>query len=119
MKISSKLQKTVIWLTGYLNIIAFFLAGGYVFIKTDDDDVKTSAKMSFFLIVFFTALDILRAIIYNILSLADAGYKTIGVMSDIALVIAIIKAVAFVTLYVLDICGIKILPVKNNESKEK
>ena len=121
MNLSIKIQKLIVWLTGYVNLIAFFIAGGYIYLKTDSEDVKVSTKTSFALIAGFTVVDIVTSIIRYIMNLADAGYKASSVMSDIGTVVAIIEAVAFVTLCILDLCGIKLLHVKchNNNAQEK
>ncbi len=110
--LSEKLQKLIVWLTGYLNVIAFFIAGGYVYLNTDSEDVKTSSKTVLYLVAGFTGLEILRSIIYNILSLVNVDYTTLNAFSDVALVLSIIKAIVFVTLFILDLCSIKIIPIK-------
>ena len=117
--LSSKWQKLIVWLTGYVNIIAFFLAGGYIFLKTDDEDVKTSAKTALVLTVFFTVVELLRSVIYYIMSLANVPYETLSKVSEIGTVLTIVKIVAFVTLAILDLCGIKLLPVKSNASQSQ
>lgn len=114
--LSTTWQKIIVWLTGYLNVIAFFLAGGYVYLKTECDDVKSSAKTVLALLLGFTGLDILRSLIYNILSVANVGFDTLNVISDIGTVLLIIKAVVFVTLFILDVCGIKLTPAKAKSS---
>ena len=119
MKLSSKCQKTIIWLTGYLNIIAFILSGGYIYQKTEDDDVKTSAKTVLIFLVGFTGLDILRMVVYNILSVASVGYDTLNVISMIGAIISVIRGILFVTLYVLDMCGIKLIPVFNKDKNSE
>ncbi len=117
-KLSEKWQKAIVWLTGYLNIIAFFLAGGYIYLKTDNEDVKTSAKNVLVLLIGFTGLDILRSVIYNILSIASASYDVLNAISKIGTVFTIIKAIVFVVLFILDICGKKIMLVKQSKIVE-
>jgi len=117
--LSAKWQKTIVWLSGWLNIIAFFLAGGYIYLNTDDDDVKRSAKTAVVLTLFFTAIEVLRSIIYNVLNIANVSYDTLSVISDIGTAFSIIKTITFTTLFILDLCGIKFIPVlKNKENKE-
>lgn len=120
-KLSSKWQKIILWLTGYLNIIAFVITGGYFYNKTQDEDVKKTAKTVFVLLVFFAALDILRMILNNIFYVADSyeAYNAMNAMTDVSFIISIIKAIVFVVFCILDMCGIKILPVKvSKEEKE-
>ena len=117
--LSSKWQKIIVWFTGYLNVIAFFLAGGFTYLKTEDEDVKGSCKTVFVLLIGFTALEILRMIIYNILAVTSVGYDVLNAFNDIALILNVIKAIVFVTFCILDLCGIKIIPVKAPVSKSK
>ena len=117
MNLSKNFKKTVIWVTGYLNLIAFLLAGGYIFVKSEEEDVRSSAKSAFLLVVTFTAIDIVRMIVYNIMSVANAGYKALSVVSDIGTVVAVIEALAFVIFFILDLCGIKFIPVRYEEKK--
>ena len=109
-KLSAKWQKLIIWLTGYLNIIAFVIAGGYTYLNTEYKAVKATAKKVLLLLAGFTAIDILRTLIYNVISLFEADYNAIEVISKIGTAIAIIKAITFVVLFVLDI--------KNDMKKE-
>lgn len=106
--LSAKWQKLIVWLTGYLNIIAFFLAGGYVYTKTQDEEVKNSAKTALVLVAGFTALEMLRGLIYYIMQLANAGYETLSAMSDVSYVLTIIKIVVFATMFALDFFGIQL-----------
>ena len=119
MKLSTTWQKIIIWLTGYLNIIAFFLGGGYVYLKTESEDARASGKTVLALLLGFTGIEILRSSVYNILSVAGVVYDTLAVISDIASVIAVIKAVVFVTLFLLDLRGIKFTPAKTSDSDKK
>ena len=111
--LSVKWQKLIIWLTAYLNVIAFVLAGGYIYLNADDEDVKDSAKNALAVVAAFAALDILRTVIYNILSLGGSNYDALNFLSKAGVVITIIKAIAFVTLFVLDLKNIKIIKSNN------
>lgn len=111
-------QKTIVWLTGWLNTIAFFVAGGYVYLNTENEDVKKSAKSVLGLLLIFAGIELLRAIIYNIFSVANADYDTLSVISDVANIIYIIKAIVFTAFYILDIKGIKITPIKEKTEKQ-
>ena len=110
--LSVKWQKAIVWFTGYINVIAFFLAGGYTYLNTECDDVKASAKNVFVLLLGFTGIDILRAIVYNIMSVADASYKALSVVSDIGTVVSVIRMIVFVTFFILDLHGFKFTSIK-------
>ena len=104
-KLSNFWQKLVIWFTAYVNVIAFILAGGYLYLKSEDEDARSSAKLALFVYAGFTALEMLRALIYNMLNLFGAGYETLSVLSDISTAIAIVRIICFATLFILDLCG--------------
>lgn len=97
--LSARWQKLIIWLTGYLNIVAFVVAGGYFYFKTEREEVKSSAKIALIVTAFFTALDILRLFIqycYNIASTSASW------LSTTTWVVALIKIIVFVALFIVD-----------------
>ena len=115
--LSSKWQKLILWLTGLLGITPFIIGGGYVFLKTEDEDVRTSAKMVLFLLAGFTGLSMLfSSILYPIFTLFEL-YTAASVISDITSVIGIIKTLVFAVLFILDLVGIKLLPTVANDKK--
>ena len=107
--LSSKWQKLIVWLTGYLSIIAFVIGGGYIFMKTEDEDVKKSCKTVFLISLGFTALDIIFLIIRNITS-AAGDYQAINGVSITVGVIAMIEAIVFVVFCALDMVGKRLYP---------
>ena len=116
--LSSKWQKAIVWFTGYVNVIAFILAGGYMYLNTQDKDVKGTAKTAMGVVIGFTVLDMLRSIVYNIASLADVEYKTLNAISDIGVALTIVKAIVFVTLFIVDVFVKKSTPVEIAKENE-
>ena len=116
--LSSKWQKLIIWVTGYLSIIAFVIGGGYIYMKTEDADVKKSAKTVFLISIAFTALDIIFLIIRNITS-AAGDYQAINGVSITVGVIAMIEAIVFVVFCALDMVGKKVIPVEFLDDKQE
>ena len=106
-KLNSKWQKLIVWLTGYLNIIAFILGGGYIYLKTEDEEVKTSAKTALALVIVFTVIEIFILILSNFINMGD-NYNAINGIYNVGLFFKVIKAIAFTTLCVLDLFGIQI-----------
>ena len=113
--LSSKWQKLIVWLTGYANIIAFFVAGGYVYLNTEDDDVKGTAKSVLYLVAVFTGIELLRSLVYNVLSVAGADYGVLNALTTISMVIAALKMVTFAVLFVCDMCGKKLINFGGND----
>ena len=116
--LSSKWQKLIIWVTGYLSIIAFVIGGGYIYMKTEDADVKKSAKTVFLISIAFTALDIIFLIVRNITS-AAGDYQALNVISIITSMIAMIEAIVFVVFCALDMVGKKVIPVEFLDDKQE
>lgn len=109
--LSTKWQKLIVWLTGYLNVIAFFIAGGYTYLNTEDEDVKDSAKNVLLLLAGFAGIELVRSLIYNTMSVFGADYSALSVVSTIGTAIAVIKTIAFAVLFALDMNGIKLRSV--------
>lgn len=53
---TKKWKKVFIWLCGYFNFLAYALVGGYVIMKSDDDELKKTAKTAFVVTLIFMAL---------------------------------------------------------------
>ena len=115
--LSVKWQKLIIWLTGYVNIIAFFLAGGYLYLKTENEEIKNSAKTAFFVTACCTGLELLRTVIYYIMVVSGATYSVTSSMNIFLYVIYIVKALAFLTLFILDMVGIQLTRTKKAEKQ--
>jgi hypothetical protein len=113
--LSSKWQKLIVWLTGYANIIAFFVAGGYVYLNTEDDDVKGTAKSVLYLVAVFTGIELLRSLVYNVLSVAGADYGVLNALTTISMVVAALKMVTFAVLFIFDMCGKKLINFGGND----
>lgn len=62
-------KKALIWLCGYVHLIAFVIAGGYVITKTADKQLHKTAKLVFIVTLVFTAIEALISILSGIQSL--------------------------------------------------
>ena len=98
--LSVRWQKLIVWLTGYLSIIAFVVAGGYIHQKTEHDEVRSSAKIALFVTAIFTGLDMIRYLLQYCVNLADAATMWIF---DMSYVFAIVKIIVFIVLFIVDI----------------
>ena len=116
--LSATWQKLILWLTGYVSIVAFILAGGYFYKNTEDKKVKTTAKVVLVLTAVFTALGIVVSILNNIATIAD-NYDIMNTASTMSAIFSLVKIVTFVTLFILDLCGIDFIPKKQSESTEE
>ena len=117
-KLSVKWQKLIVWLTAYLNVIAFVIAGGYFYFNTENKEIRSSTKNALLLVAGFAGLEILRSVIYNTMSLFEANYVALNNVSKVATAIAIIKAIVFVVFFILDVCGHKLIYTEREDSNE-
>lgn len=98
-------QKFIVWVTAYLNVVAFFLAGGYLFLHAEGKEIRRSAKTAFAVTVAFGALRIARTMLYRLLVLVDASRNTLIAMEKVAVVLLMLQAAAYCVLLVLDVFG--------------
>lgn len=62
-------KKALLWLCGYVSIIAYVIAGGYAIVKTNDKELHKTAKLIFVITLIFTAIEALISILSGIASL--------------------------------------------------
>lgn len=86
--IKDNVAKVILWLSGYLNIIVFALTGGYVWLKSDNDELKNETKKIFIVTLIFTLIDILLRVYYIVMSMANRlsgdAYKLYSTLSNIS-----------------------------------
>ncbi|HBF44633.1 MAG TPA: hypothetical protein DDW16_03300 [Clostridiales bacterium] len=112
-KIKKNWLKLILWAGAYVNLVIFALCGGYVYLKTEDEDVKKEVKKVFLISLLFTGLSMLLSLIYNILGLAkSSSYDFYYVLSRL---ISIAKIITFVVFGILAFFS----PEKVEEQGEK
>lgn len=116
-QLSQAWKKLIVWVCAYANVIALCLSGGYFLIKDEDEDVKESVKTAFLTYAVFAALSLLQGLIYNVFSVFGAEYDVLSGISDFGTVITILRTLAFVALFILDLCGIKITSVASRNKE--
>ncbi len=73
---TTKWKKAAIWFSGYISFLALVLLGGYFITKTDDEELKKTTKLSFFVTLIFAAISGFISIITNIGNMFDNFYYT-------------------------------------------
>lgn len=53
---SIRWKALLIWLCGYLNIVAFIIAGGYAIVKSKNEELKKTTKQAFIVTLIFTLI---------------------------------------------------------------
>lgn len=103
--LSTKWQKLIAYLTGFLGIIPFLLAGGYIHLKSEDEAAKKSVKTAFLLTVLFTVIEAIVAIVCAFTEASvyiDFDYTAHTGSLIFAAIVTLIKFVAFTTVFCLD-----------------
>lgn len=114
--LSAKWQKVIIWLTGYANIIAYVIAGGYLFKNTEHEEVKHSAKIAFVVTAIFTVLEALCQFLNYCCGLAESSGSW---LNKFYYVVEIVKIIAFAIMLIIDVtCGFGSANKKTEQKEE-
>lgn len=88
------LRKVAIWVSAYINIIAFTLVGGYSYLKIEDEDIKQTTKKALIVTLIFIGVDAIITIISQFGSMfpgyySSALYDIVSVLTSLAKIIKI------------------------------
>ncbi len=75
-KWTQKWKSILIWASAYINFIAFALVGGYAVVKTEDENLKKTAKQALIVTLIFSALSAFLALFSNIAGFSDSYYSS-------------------------------------------
>lgn len=86
----------LIWLCGYLSIIAYAITGGYVIVKSEDEKLKKTAKAVMIVTLIFTAISMVLSLISSFGSLVeDESLDLYAFFNKITIVVSIAKIIVF------------------------
>lgn len=60
--------KAILWISSFVNVIVFALTGGYVWLKSDNEELKKETKKVLIVAIVFICLDAILSVLYNIYS---------------------------------------------------
>ena len=89
---SLRWKKLLIWVCGYLSIVAFALVGGYTIVRSDSRALKQTSKNAFIVVLIFTALSALGALFSGIGSVSSGMGGFLAVYS---MIVTVSKIVVF------------------------
>ena len=97
---TTRWKALLIWLCGYLSIIAFIIAGGYTIVKSDNEELKKTTKTAFIVTIIFTLISMFLALYNSIGGMvgnyySSAGYDAYNVLVQITTIAKIIVYVTF------------------------
>ncbi len=105
---SNRWKKLLIWVCGYLNIIAFAIVGGYTIVKSDDKELKKTSHKAFVITVIFTIIEAFLAIYSACLSMANTQTYSSGASEALTWLRAIdtiAKTIVFAIFAIIDFCA--------------
>ena len=100
---NEKLKKVFILLSGYLSFIAYAIVGVYVLVKSDNEELKKTAKLTLIVTLIFTAISAVL-LIYNHFGNFFGGYYSstaYDVYSIITGIVAIAKIIVYAVLIIM------------------
>lgn len=97
-KISNKWLKVILWVAGYLGGIVFALVGGYVFIKTDKEEIKKETKNVFIVTLCYLLVDVVIAFISKTISVFGGSVDAYNVLTIISYLCFVSKVLVYAIL---------------------
>ncbi len=94
---SMKWKKVLIWFSGYISFLAFALVGGYTLVKSEDEELKKTAKQTFIVVLIFAAISALLSLFHNVCGLSDKYYSSAeyGAYSILSKLVAIAQVIVY------------------------
>ncbi len=94
---SKKWKQILIWFSGYVSFLAFAIVGGYTIVKSEDEDLKKTAKQTFIVTLIFTAVSALLSLLNYVGGFSDNYYSSS--LYDMYSILTKIIGIAQITVY--------------------
>lgn len=117
---SRRWKALLIWASGYLSFIAYAIVGGYVIVKSDDEELKDTAKKAFIVTLIFTAISMFFSI-YNSIGALSSSYYSSGAYvayGVLQMIVNIAKIVVYVVFALLSFFNVKVVSDKSEDKAE-
>lgn len=102
---TNRWKKALIWFSGYFSLIAFAIVGGYAIVKSEDDDLRYTAKNAFFVVLIFAAIDAFISVLSSINSLAGYNATFAYILSWVRFIVLIAETTVYVVFILLSLFG--------------
>lgn len=106
-KISKRWLKAMLWASSFVSPFLFALVGGYVWIKSDDEEISREVKHVFFDVMIFVAIDLVVSLCEIVFECVNALAPKYGFAALDTAVFTWIKYLAKLAKMI--ICGIGIV----------
>jgi len=117
---SRRWKALLIWASGYLSFIAYAIVGGYVIVKSDDEELKDTAKKAFIVTLIFTAISMFFSIYSSIGALSSSYYSSGAYVAYgvLQMIVNIAKIAVYVVFALLSFFNVKVVSDKSEEKAE-
>lgn len=98
---TKKWKEVLIWFSGYVSFIAYAIVGGYVIVKSSDEDLKKTVKKVFIFSLIFSAVSALL-LIFNYFGgmvngyYSSSAYRFYSISSNIVNIAKIVVFAVFI-----------------------
>ncbi|MGM9645461.1 MAG: hypothetical protein ACI3XS_02055 [Eubacteriales bacterium] len=119
---TTKWKKVLIWACGYISFMAFALVGGYVIVKSDDEELKKTAKLTFIVTLIFTGVFAFFSLFNYFGGMFNGYYGSVmyKIISILTSIVNIVKILTYAFFIVCLLAETKIRAfVKNSKDKKE
>lgn len=102
---NNRWKKALIWLCGYINFIAYAVVGGYVIAKSEDEELRKTAKTAFIVTLIFTAIGALQTLLSSINSLSGYNANFAEGLSWFSFIVTIAKIAVYAAFIIASLFG--------------
>ena len=119
---SKKWKEVLIWFSAYISFIAFAITGGYTIVKSNDNDLKKTAKTALVVTLIFSAVSAFLLVFHYFASMADGyygsgAYDFYSIASNLVNIAKIVVYAVFIIMALVKTDGTK--KVAENTQKEE
>lgn len=117
---SRRWKALLIWASGYISFIAFAIVGGYVIVRSDDEELKDTVKKAFVVTLIFTVISMFFTL-YSSIGGLSSGYYSSGAYvayGVLQLITTIAKIIVYVVFALLSFFNVKAADAKTGEKPQ-
>ena len=82
--------KFVLWISGFVSFLAFALVGGYVFVSSENEELKKETKKVFVVSLIFVCIEALLSVVSACMGLAGTYSKTYSIIRYLTIIAKVV-----------------------------